>query len=239
MLAFDLGGTRLKAAAVDGDQPEGLVVAPSSLASVAEVGRRILDDAAACDAVALAVPGTVVGGVVQVVPGKLDGLVGVDLRAWLADAFGLPVGAVVNDAHAFGWAEAAARPGRRRVLTVTIGTGLGTALVADGEVRGLLSGQPFEARCSAAALAAETSSARAAGLDAYRADLADALAALCFAHEPEVVVLGGGPMQPGNNVEPGMRNLLNERLAPWLEVDVEAAVSGDAGGVVGVALLSR
>ena len=230
VLALDLGGTRLKAAAIDGDKPFTVVAAPSSLDAVVEVGRRVLATAP-CEKVGLCVPGIVsAAGVVETLPGKLDGLVGVDLRAFLSESFGLPVGAVVNDAVAFGWAEASARP-RKRVLTVTIGTGVGTVLVADGDVRGLLTGQPWDATCNARSL-------EEVGEDAFRHRLADALSAMCFAHEPEVVAVGGGPVQPGTTLLDGLEAMVNKQLAPWFEVSVQPAVSGDAGGLVGVAILS-
>lgn len=215
VLAFDLGGTRLKAAVVEHGRPGALQVAePSSLETAAEVGRRLLP----ADVVAMCVPGLVdEAGVVQLLPGKLPGVEGTDLRAWLGDVFRLPVGAVVNDAAAFGWAEAATRPGRR-VLTVTVGTGLGTALVDGGAVRGLLTGQAFEGP-----------RIRTPG------GLAEALAAMCFAHEPDVVAVGGGGAPPLE----GLEEAVNERLAPWLKVAVEPAGSGDAGGVIGVALLAE
>lgn len=230
VLALDLGGTRLKAAAVDGDAPFTVVTAPSSLDAVVEVGRRILGTEP-CERVGLCVPGIVEHGVVTILPGKLDGLVGVDLRAFLGEAFGLPVGAVVNDAAAFGFAEASSRPGQR-VLTVTVGTGVGSAMVVGNEVRGLLTGQPWDSTCNARAL-------EEIGVGAFRERLAEALAAMCFAHEPDVVVLGGGPVQPGNDLVPGLEKLVNDRLAPWFSVSVQSASSGDAGGLVGVARLTE
>jgi predicted NBD/HSP70 family sugar kinase len=219
VLAFDMGGTRLKAAVVDGDEPFSLTLAETGLASVEAVGALLVDGA---DAVAMCVPGKVSeAGVVEVLPGKLPGVEGMDLRRWLGSQFGLPVGAVVNDAAAWGVAETSARPGRARVLTITVGTGLGTAVVEGTAVRGLFSGLAFETLVKAD--------------PASR--LADAVVALAFAHEPEVVVLGGGDA-PGADELPALAALVNERLAPWLTVEVEPAVSGDAGGVVGVARLS-
>jgi predicted NBD/HSP70 family sugar kinase len=222
VLAFDMGGTRLKAAVVDGDAPFELVVADTGLASVAAVGKRLLP----ADAVGMCVPGVVSArGVVDVLPDKLAGVQGTDVRSWLGSTFGLPVGAVVNDAAAWGWAEAAARPGRGPVLTVTVGTGLGTALVDGTSVRGLLSGLAWEAGC----LGGPGSHGPVS-----QARLAEALAAMCLAHEPAVVVVGGGRAPAVD----GLADMVNERLAPWLEVAVEAAVSGDAGGVIGVAGMS-
>lgn len=231
VLALDLGGTRLKAAAVDGDKPFTVQTAPSSLDAVVEVGHRILGTTP-CGRVGLCVPGLVSDeGVVTTLPGKLAEVVGMDLRAFLSDAFGLPVGAVVNDAVAFGWAEASSRPGKR-VLTITIGTGVGSVLVAEGEWRGLLTAQPWDSLVNARAL-------EELGVEAFRPRLAEALAAMCFAHEPEVVVVGGGPMQAGTPLLDGVEAMVNDRLAPWFKVSVEPAGSGDAGGLLGVALLSE
>jgi predicted NBD/HSP70 family sugar kinase len=224
-----MGGTRLKAAVVDvpGRGPFELYAAsPSGLDAAAALGARLLAESEpepAPEMVAMCVPGLVdEGGVVRVLPGKLPGVEGLDVRAWLGSAFGLPVGEVVNDAAAFGWAEASARPERRRVLTVTVGTGLGTALVDNkaGEVRGLLTGQLYEETCRAGHVTVD--------------GLVDALVGLAFAHEPDVLVVGGG----GAPTLEGVADAVNNRLAPWLSVAVEAAVSGDGGGVLGAALLS-
>jgi predicted NBD/HSP70 family sugar kinase len=233
VMSFDMGGTRLKAAVVDvpGRGPFSLYAAePSGLDAVAVLGARLLAEAEAevevegvPDMAAMCVPGLVdEAGVVRVLPGKLPGVEGLDVRAWLVTEFGLPVGAVVNDAAAFGWAEASARPERRRVLTVTVGTGLGTALVDNktGEVRGLLTGQLYEETCRAGHVTVD--------------GLVEALVGLAFAHEPEVLVVGGGAAP---TLE-GVADAVNNRLAPWLSVEVEAAVSGDGGGVLGAALLS-
>jgi len=234
VLAFDLGGTRLKAGFVEDRRCEPVFGDPC-LEAVAAAGRALMEGHGPPDVVAMCVPGLVVDGRVTVLPGKLEGIVGRDLRAFLGAAFGVPVGAVVNDAHAFGWGEAFVRTNHKRVLTVTIGTGVGTCLVdkETGWAGGLLTGQmdAVDRECNAAAL-------HALGPDAYRARLAAALADMCLAHQPDVVVLGGGPMHPGNEVLPGLAELVNERLAPWLAVDVELAQAGDAGGLVGVALLS-
>lgn len=225
VLSFDMGGTRLKAAVVDvpGRDPFELYAAsPSGLDALSVLGHRLAAEGRP-EKVAVCVPGLVdEAGVVRVLPGKLPGVEGLDVRAWLASEFGVPVGAVVNDAAAFGWAEASARPECRRVLTVTVGTGLGTALVDNktGEVRGLLTGQLYEETCRAGHVTVD--------------GLVDALVGLAFAHEPDVLVVGGGAAP---TLE-GVADAVNNRLAPWLAVAVEAAVSGDGGGVLGAALLS-
>jgi acetyl esterase/lipase/predicted NBD/HSP70 family sugar kinase len=69
---------------------------------------------------------------------KLEALYGVDLRAPLAAELGVPPEAIafVNDADAFllgeWWAGAAA--GQRRAVGITLGTGVGSAFLADGGI---------------------------------------------------------------------------------------------------------
>lgn len=69
--------------------------------------------------------------------GKFDALRGVDLGKLLRQRIAAPSGRVafVNDADAFGigeWVAGAAR-GHRRVVGVTLGTGIGSAFLVDGE----------------------------------------------------------------------------------------------------------
>lgn len=69
---------------------------------------------------------------------KLDALYGVDLRAALSERLGPSVGQrtiFLNDAHAFALGEwwAGNAQGHRRVVAVTLGTGLGSAFLDDGE----------------------------------------------------------------------------------------------------------
>lgn len=129
-VAVDLGGTRLKAGRMahgesapsnvltiehDGDWQRGLQSALDHFDDVAEV--------------AICVPGLVDGGRVVALPGKLPGLEGTDV----ATALGMPA-LVTNDAVAYGVGEAVHGAGRGhdRVVVVTIGTGVGVAVVEDG-----------------------------------------------------------------------------------------------------------
>lgn len=82
---------------------------------------------------------------------KLDALHGVDLRAELAAALRLGDGRQVrflNDADAFllGEWRAGAAKGQRRCVGVTLGTGLGSAFLADGRIRASGAGVPPEGR---------------------------------------------------------------------------------------------
>ncbi len=89
--------------------------------------------------VACAVPGPFdYSGGISLVEHKLRSIHGVDLGAALAAGLDLPRDAIsfVNDADAFllgeSWIGAAA--GHRRAVGVTVGTGLGSAFLADGRI---------------------------------------------------------------------------------------------------------
>ncbi|MEV8017453.1 ROK family protein [Streptomyces sp. NPDC086554] len=82
--------------------------------------------------------------------GKFDDLYGIDVRAVLLDGVRpRPTDVVfLNDAHAFllgEWRAGAAR-GERRCAGITLGTGVGSAFLADGEVRRDGPGVPPEGR---------------------------------------------------------------------------------------------
>lgn len=82
-------------------------------------------------AIGIGVPGVISGGVVRSSP-NLPLLDGVDLAAMLRQRLELPV-TVVNDANAIAWGEFLFGAGRdfRSFLTLTLGTGVGGALVLD------------------------------------------------------------------------------------------------------------
>ena len=267
-LLVDLGGTRLKA---------GLAGAAPEVTAVVEHGGewlpvlRALVGTFAADELALCVPGIVDGGVVTALPGKLPGIVGADLPSLL----GLPVPLVVNDAIAYGVGEATAGAGRgaARVVGVTLGTGVGVAVVEDGRPLGsgplgggLLGGQvpigaggrdtsgrggTFEALCRAQALVeavpeahdvrfayaalAARDPAALQGFSAYRAALVRGLTALCLAHAPDCVVVGGGAAQPG--LLDGVEEAVAGGLWAGQSVSVRPASLGDAAALAGLAAL--
>lgn len=142
-LAFDLGGTRLKAGVVEPASRTVLATATAPVAGLAfdavlpvmrEVGRELA--AGVPDppgAVALAVPGIVDADRVEVLPGKFPGIVGHDLAGWLREAFAVSAVVVENDAVAYGLGEVAALDDRSgRVVVVTLGTGVGCTVLQDG-----------------------------------------------------------------------------------------------------------
>jgi predicted NBD/HSP70 family sugar kinase len=150
MLAFDVGGSRLKAGVVslaDGTVSGHLVsdvhgaTATAVLDQMRHIGRGLLSQFD-CSTSGACLPGLVdQSGTVLSLPGKLDGIVGIPLREWFATTFGLDA-VVTNDAAAYGLGEArfGAGAGFGRVVTMTIGTGVGVGVVEDGA---LVSRGPF------------------------------------------------------------------------------------------------
>ncbi|MFT5221716.1 MAG: glucokinase [Glaciecola sp.] len=143
VLAFDLGGTRLKAGIVDRAGHVLNVVEPvpvagldavTALAEVERLGRMLLAESGGVDAIGLGVPGLVTDGRVHSLPGKFPGITDLDLGADLTEWFGAPA-TVVNDAIAYGAGEVTAGAGRGapRVAVITIGTGVGCAVFENGQ----------------------------------------------------------------------------------------------------------
>lgn len=151
LLAFDLGGTRVKAGLVSRSDGgiSSLMTAEvgdgfdDALDSLMRLGKSLLDEKP-CAGVGMCVPGLVdERGVVVSLPGKLAGIEGRDLPGELERAFGLRC-VVVNDALAYGAGEAAFGAGRglERVVVITVGTGIGVTVFEEGMPlgRGVLGG---------------------------------------------------------------------------------------------------
>jgi glucokinase len=146
-LAFDLGGTELRAALVDS---EGQVLASDSMPTLAQAGPQSvisqIEELAAN--VRSRVPDVVPVGIGFGAPGPLDPVAGVviappTLAGWsevplariLEDRFDLPV-LLENDANAAAlgeWRFGAGR-GATSLAFVTVSTGIGGGIIADGRV---------------------------------------------------------------------------------------------------------
>jgi glucokinase len=148
---IDIGGTNVKAVAVSA---EGVVlqrsVFPTADGSATPAdwiahARAILERFSAdCDgppaAVGVCAPGLAAGDERSIahLPGKLAGLAGIDWTQVLDRSQLVPV---LNDGHAalFGEAWVGAARGRRHVVLLTLGTGVGGGVLADGRLlRGAL-----------------------------------------------------------------------------------------------------
>ena len=149
---LDVGGTSIKSGAVRNGSAE---VGPSMPTLAAEPADVVLERLAASCSAAIGLAGPTVRGVAIGFPGpfdiargtalirglhKFEAIHGVDLRAALRArvpevADGLPV-EFVHDNEAAGVGEAVFGAGRNagRVLTVTLGTGVGACLTSNGDV---------------------------------------------------------------------------------------------------------
>ena len=143
-LGIDLGGSAIKAGAVDAaagkvigevqsvPTPPGAPLAATRAALATLVARF-----PGCDgAVGLAFPSVIKQGVAYTAANVDRGWIGTDAGALLTAAAGRP-GYVVNDADAAGMAEMRAGAGRGErgvVMMLTFGTGIGSALFVDGRL---------------------------------------------------------------------------------------------------------
>jgi glucokinase len=144
-VGVDIGGTKIAAGLVDDN---GTLRASRSVptstggadAVLAQVAELIADLRGAPTAIGVGAPGVIdpANGIVRSATDVLPGWQGARVRPELSRATGLPV-AVDNDVRALAHAEARLGAGRpyRRVLFVSVGTGVGGALTEDGRlVRG-------------------------------------------------------------------------------------------------------
>ncbi|MFC9330058.1 ROK family protein [Kitasatospora sp. NPDC057015] len=163
---LDIGGTKISAGLVGADGWLGRVVTvptpaaqgPAAVIEAAAAAVRALDGRPVAVGVGSAGVIDPAGGYVLSATDALPGWAGTDLRGALRGLLGVPV-AVDNDvhAHALGESWTGAAAGRRSVLLVAVGTGVGGSLVLDGRIH--------HGAHAAAGHVGHVPSAAAAGLD--------------------------------------------------------------------------
>jgi glucokinase len=143
VLAFDLGGTRIKAGIVRGATVSSLLIEATNdardgadvLAGLLRLGRRLGDEHAVA-AVGISVKGIIDAqrGVILDVKERLVGLIGRPLAAIVARELGRPV--VENDARMYALGEWRHGAGRRsdNMVCLTLGTGVGSGVVVGGRL---------------------------------------------------------------------------------------------------------
>jgi polyphosphate glucokinase len=238
LIGVDVGGSGIKGALVDvhTGNAQGRIrletpqpATPDAIATtVAEVVKRL-----ECDGpIGCTLPAVVTGGTVRTAAHIDPSWIGTNAGALLSRATGRSC-VVINDADAAGVGEArfGAAAGRRGVvMMVTVGTGLGTALLNDGELvpnseLGHLevNGRIADVWASDAAREKKQLSWKvwAARLDEYLTNLH----ALLW---PELIVLGGGIVKNADK--------FIDRLDPGCEIRV--AELGNLAGIVGAAMVA-
>lgn len=183
VLVVDVGGSHVKVLATGEQESRRADSGPNlTAAQMVEAAKGLAEDWS-WESVSVGIPSPVHGGRVVAEPVNLGGgWAGFDYEA----AFGKPT-RVVNDAamQALGSYEGG------KMLFIGLGTGVGSALVANGFV------QPMELGHLPYKKATFEDYAGEAGLEMrgkkrWRADVADIVAKLSAALEPDYVVLGGG-----------------------------------------------
>jgi polyphosphate glucokinase len=238
-LGIDIGGSGIKGAVVDlesgtltSERWKVLTPQPSSPPAVAAAVAEVVNHFGWQGPFGSTFPGVVKQGFALTAANMDRAWVGTDVRAVLSSATGLGV-SVVNDADAAGVAEAswgAAKGVSGLVVMVTLGTGVGTALICNGtllpnsELGHIeLDGVDYETRASAAAREREGLS-----WDKWAKRLQRYFSALEFYLRPNLFVVGGGVSRRADKFLP----LLS------LEAPIVPAKLQNEAGITGAAYLA-
>ena len=196
ILVIDIGGTHVKILATGQDQPREFVSGPTLTPQQMAAGVKKLARGWKYDVISMGYPGVVLHGRPIAEPHNLGkGWVHFDYRA----EFGRPI-KIINDAamQALGSYQGG------KMLFLGLGTGLGSTLIADGVVEPMELGHlPYKK-----GIYEEYVGQR--GLDKlgkakWRRHVADVVATLTAALEPDDVVLGGGNVRKLKELPPGSR----------------------------------
>ncbi|MFG1707894.1 polyphosphate--glucose phosphotransferase [Nonomuraea sp. M3C6] len=231
VLGIDIGGSGIKGAPVDTEAGELLedrlriaTPQPSKPHEVAEVVASIVKHFSWNGPVGVTFPGVVVDGVVRTAANVHHSWIGVDAATLFGGAM------VLNDADAAGLAEMAFGRGRGQrgtVLVLTLGTGIGSALFADGtlvpntELGHLeLHGKDAEHRASA-----RVREEHELSWEKWAERVEEYLRHVEMLFSPSLIVIGGGVSKRA------------DRFLPHVHIDtpvVPAALQNEAG-IIGAA----
>lgn len=239
-LGIDIGGTGLKAALVDLDQGklvgERLRTPTPNPATFSALTRAVLelvqpltDQAGELEAIGIGFPAVVRRGVALSAVNVSPEWMYADVGKIFSEAFGRPVWAL-NDSDAAAFAEARFGAGRHQggtILVATLGTGVGTGLVVEGQLvpnieLGMLNvrGKPAGQR-----VANSVRKRRKLTWEQWAQDLQAFVDALDEAVAPDLVIIGGGVSDDAHRYLPLVRT------RPMV---VPARLRNDAG-IVGAA----
>ena len=238
---IDFGGTGIKGAPVDlevGDFAHERVrivsPRPATPQAVAQVFQEIVGGfAASTRPVGVTVPGIVQRGVVRSAANIDKSWMGEDADAIFTEALGREVH-VVNDADAAGLAEAeygAAQGRRGLVMVITLGTGIGSAMIYDGQLVPNSEMGHLELDGAVAEVTTATSAREREGLtwEAWSERLTTYFRHLERLFTPDLFVIGGGVSKSW------------DRFGHLIEVETEMvpATLQNRAGIVGAALVAH
>lgn len=244
LIGIDIGGTGIKGGIVDlkkgklvGDRFRIPTPQPATPEAVAEVVAQIVEELstrdeapAAGSPVGVTFPGIIQHGVVRSAANVDKSWLDTPIDARLTERLGRPV-EVINDADAAGLAEARYGAGEGvdgTVLVITLGTGIGSAFIFNGQLvpnveLGHLEIDGHDAETKASAVARERD-----GLswEEYAVLLQRYLSHVEFLFSPELFIIGGGISKRADEYFPHLE--LRTKI-------VTAELKNDAG-IVGAAL---
>jgi polyphosphate glucokinase len=196
VLVIDIGGTHVKLLATGQDGPRAFVSGATLTPRQMVAGVKKLARGWKYQAISMGYPGLVLHGRVVAEPHNLGrGWAGFDYRA----ALGRPV-KIINDAAM----QALGSYKGGKMLFLGLGTGLGSALIVDGIVEPMELGHlPYRKDTYEAYVGQRGLEQR--GKKKWRRHVAEVVAALIAALEPDDVVLGGGNVKKLKELPPGCR----------------------------------
>jgi len=237
ILGIDIGGTGIKGAPVNPntgrlkkERLRLLTPNPATPAKVAKLVREIAQHFAWQGAIGIGFPGVVQNGKVLTAANLDKAWVGKHAESLFREATGCAV-TVINDADAAGLAEMRFGAGRGhsgKVLLLTLGTGIGSALFVNGK---LVSNTEF----GHVQIRGKTAERRASDQARVRKKLSwkkwamrvqEYLEHMSLLLSPDLVILGGGAVKDYRKFAKYLK----------LSVEIKPAESGNLAGIVGAAL---
>jgi polyphosphate glucokinase len=196
VLAVDVGGTHVKILATGQDQPRKFVSGPKLTPKRMITETKRLAKEWKYDVVSIGYPGVVMEGRPISEPYNLA-------RGWVGfkfeKAFGVPV-KVINDAAM----QALGSYKKGRMLFLGLGTGLGSAMIVNGEVQPLeLAHLPYKRQTYEDYVGLR--GLERLGRKKWQRCVFDVVARLAVALEPDDIVLGGGNVKKLKHLPPGCR----------------------------------
>jgi polyphosphate glucokinase len=196
VLVIDIGGTHVKVLVTGARQPREFVSGPTMTPGVMVADVKKIGRGWKYDVISIGYPGVVLHGRPIAEPHNLaKGWVGFDYQA----AFGKPV-KIINDAAM----QALGSYSGGKMLFLGLGTGLGSTLIADGVIEPMELGHlPYKKGTYEDYVGQRGLEER--GKTKWRRDVADVVARLTAALEPDDVVLGGGNVRRLKELPSGSR----------------------------------
>jgi polyphosphate glucokinase len=196
VLVIDIGGTRVKLLATGQDEPRQFLSGPRLTPQQMAAGAKKLARGWKYDVISMGYPGVVLHGRPIAEPHNLGrGWVSFDYLA----AFGRPL-KIINDAAM----QALGSYNGGKMLFLGLGTGLGSTLIADGVVEPMELGHlPYKKGTYEEYVGQGGLERR--GKKQWRRHVAEVVASLIAALEPDDVVLGGGNVRKLKELPTGCR----------------------------------